>query len=194
MLTPVAIEKTAGPPAGSILHADYHSRLMTDLTAICRQANVPEHMIHRGMTQYCGPQEIEWVKHYAQHKKDSAGVCFVGQFKRSIDTVMMAMCCAFLRNYVDARIVTLSQLMQGANDGGVPEPSIMFIPNFFVDIGGGKQLAGHQAAVVYDILLERLVNGQMTILYISSMEALTTQYGGQFRSFLSDHWSEIKEG
>jgi len=181
-------------PPGSILHPEFHARLLADLTMICRTAKVPEPMIHKGMSAYCGPKEVEWMKNYFKHKKECAGVCFVGQFTRSIDTVMMAMTAAVLRNFLDARIITLSELLQDVDADDVPEPSIMLIPNFYVDMGAGKPLAGHQVSQVYDVLLRRVTSSQMTVLYVSSLEAMAAHYGAQFRAFIADHFHFIQEG
>lgn len=174
----------------SILNKEYHARLIEDIDHYASVANVPVHMIHEPMAKYCSPEEVAWFKGILlQREKGVAGLCLTGiDIKRPVETRMMAMACALLRNYVDARVVTMTTLLEEHKGGEVESPTVLFIPNFYVEYAGGKPNTNWQVNILQDILMRRLVEQKTTVIYVQSIEGIKKNFGESIGVFIEAHW------
>jgi hypothetical protein len=174
-------------PEDSVLDPVVHARLLLDIDHVCETANIPPMYLHRRMAPYCRDHEIAWVKGYPQAKIEGkiAGYRLIG---KNSEPRCMAICGAFLRNFIDARVVTLNKLIDDAQKGEAPDPTVMIIPNLFVATQGGKPLTAWQVSLLYDVLLARMVSGRMTVVYVEDMDALANAYGALMREHLLTHF------
>lgn len=173
--------------AVTILDKDAHARLLLDMEHIREVAHIPEYFIQQSMTNFCDTPEIEWMKGYHAHRQaGKAGLIFLGQ--KNSETRMMGMCGAFIRNFLDARVIPLNTLMQLQKEVHPPNPTVLFIPNLFLD-SFGKSLSAWQVQVIYDILLGRFTAGKTTVAYIESLEGFRNLYGNVAVDHLNQHYT-----
>lgn len=172
-------------PAGSVLDKQVHERLILDLPHVCEVAGVPPRYVHQSMKTVCHAQEIDWVANYNQNRVEGiGGVVLTGAASEDRG---MAITGALLRNFIDARFITLNQLIDGVSKGDVPDPSVMVIPNLFV-VTPGKGLTSWQIQSLYDVLLARYTASKPTVVYVQSMNGLADAYGKLIHDHLQNHF------
>lgn len=181
--------KEEKPPV-SILNEEFHARLIEDIERYADVANVPVSMIHEPLAQYCSSEEVAWIKGIMLHRENRvAGLCLTGiDSKRPVETRMWAMAAALLRNYVDARILTMTTLLDEHKDGEVESPTVLLIPNLYVEYAGGKPNTNWQVNILQDILMRRMVEKKITIIYVQSIEGLKKNFGEGIGVFIETHW------
>jgi hypothetical protein len=174
----------------SILHKEYHARLLEDIEHFADVANVPVSMIHEPLAKYCNADEVSWVKAIMLHRENGiAGLCLTGIDKsQPVETKMWAMGAALLRNYIDARVVTMGTLLEEHKEGEVESPTVLLIPNLYVEYAGGKPNTNWQVNILQDILMRRLVEKKTTIIYVQSIEGLKKNFGEGIGVFIEAHW------
>lgn len=176
-----------------LLKREQHGRLVDDLVRIAAQAGVPASALDRSMVDSgCSPEETEWVVHYHAHLAgdEPGGLILQGNFKPAPVLRMHAMAAAFLRNYMDARVVSLATLT--ADDAEDVNPRVMLVPDFFQDsTTGGAALPHYKFARLHGLLLERFSARRGSILHIDSMAGLRAAYGKSFSDFLLENWKII---
>jgi len=177
----------------SILHKEFHARLLSDLEHYAGVAGIPQHMIHEPMAKYCSPEECDWIKNIKLHReKGMAGLCLTGINKEyPVERRMMAMAAALLRNYVDARVLTMHSLLGEYENGEVESPTVLLIPNFYVEYSGGKTNTNWQVQILQDLLMSRMVAGKITIIYVQSLEGLRERFGESLGTFIEAQWTVL---
>jgi hypothetical protein len=169
----------------TVLDSQEHARLMSDIDHIAQVAGVQVKYIHQSMKDVCGETEINWVKSY--HKNRVRGIPgLVLEGVANPDSVCQSITGALLRNFIDARVIPLNQLLalQAAND--LPEPSVLLIPNLFVKMAEGAKsgIPAWKMQAVYDVLLGRATRNMPTVVYIQDREEMQKAYGVPFANFL----------
>ena len=110
--------------------------------------------------------EIEWFKKFNKEKGEHSGLMFHGS--SDVQTRMMALCGALVRNFIDARLVTLGNLvpMKESKEPTVDplEPTVLLVPNLHVKTHGGKPLTAWQIQILYDALISRMTLGKQTVV------------------------------
>lgn len=174
----------------SILDEEFHSRLIQNLDEIALTANIPVYLIKRSAKEFCTLNELDWLRGIKLHSGEgSAGLCIVGEQALPIDTKMMALGAALLRNYIDARVVPITDLVEAGTDmSSVPSPTVMLVPNFFIP-SGGKPLAGWNIQALHSILLSRFAAGKQTVLYVRDMPELLKVYGQGIHDHIQAHYT-----
>jgi hypothetical protein len=177
----------------SLLDPVVHARLLADIEGVCAMANIPRHMLHSSASEYCGPSELEWLTNYPVNKASGKGLLMTGKFTNpSPETRMMAMAGAFLRNFVDARLIPLNSLLEMVEDKVDCDATVLLVPNLYLR-QGGKTLPSWKMQQMYDHLLGRLTAGKLTVLYVEDMQAMAAEYGPAFLGHLTDHYREIHQ-
>lgn len=178
----------------SILDEVYHAKLIEDIDYYAGIAGVRVSMIHEPMAKYCSPAECEWIKKIMLHREaGKAGLCLTGiDTKHPAEDRMMAMCAALLRNYVDARVVTMRMLLEATEKGKeLPDPTVLLIPNFYVDFKGGKPSTNWQVQTLQDVLMRRMVDKKLTLIYVQSFSGLKECFGEGIAAFIEAHWQVL---
>jgi hypothetical protein len=177
---------TAAPapeaPAG-VLDPVRHARLIECKDEFCERANIPVKMLNTSAKPYLGEKALAWIKGYPT----TGNLLFTGYHKPGPETQMMALAAVLLRNFVDARVLALSNLID--QDYDPPECTVLLIPNLFVK-GPGKGLATWQVQKLYDALLTRHTRGKTTVAYVEDMQIMGDQYGTLFRQHMGE-WTHI---
>jgi len=198
-MTASVLEKKATPEwPYKLLHPDEHSRLVDNLSEVLRVAGVRPDFIDLPLSDFCGKAEVHWVRNYRQ--KTSAerkgGFMIVGVgVTPDPSTRMQAMASAFIRNYIDARVINWTELIptdMGAGD--CPDPTVLLIPDFYRITGQGSPMSNWQVQLLQGILMTRFAAGRATVLHLDSVEGkdLFKVFGESLVTFLVSNWDLIK--
>lgn len=173
-----------------ILDADFHERLLSDLDQVTEVAGIPKEMVWSRMVEYCVPDEIAWVKNMRTSKDH--GLAYVGAQEKAISQKMFAVVGACLRNYIDARIMSVQEVLSRLKNDVMPQPTVLLIPNFSMIKGNGGDIPQWQVSSLLGLLYTRLARGLKTVVYIESMEELDKFYGASFRKHLDSYYTKIE--
>jgi hypothetical protein len=168
----------------SVLDPVRHARLLDDLDHVCALANVKKSYVRESMTVFCDSTEVDYVVNFRVYREESPGLLLVG--KKNSEERCMAIAGALIRNFIDARVITLTALLDAADAKAVPEPTVMIIPNLFQK-SYGKQYSAWQLAIIYDILLNRWTTNRPTVLALEDLTALQQAYGLSFADHLKKY-------
>ena len=171
-----------------ILDRDYHDRLLTGLDKWTEIAGIPEEFVWSKLSRYCKDEDLAWVRELREDK--SHGMIYTGD--SNVEMKMMAITGACLRNYIDARFMTVQQVLSRLMDDDMPDASVVLIPNFCMEGVAGSDGSGSvlpwQSAKLLGWLYSRLAKGLKTVLYVSSMKTLEKHYGEAMAKHLKNHY------
>lgn len=171
-----------------------HARLIQDMEHICHTAGIQAKYVEESMVGKAREPEIEWFKKFNKEKDEHSGLMFHGS--SDVQTRMMALCGALVRNFIDARLVTLGNLvpMKESKEPAVDplEPTVLLVPNLHVKTHGGKPLTAWQIQILYDALISRMTIGKQTVVFVESLEGLGNDYGILFKELLLNNYKQIK--
>lgn len=170
-----------------------HERLLMDIDHICQVANIPKGMITHSATEFCAPEELEWLRNFRIHQAEGKGLLLTGAHSPSVEQKMMAMTAALLRNFIDARVLSINRVIECLEEGSAPDASVLLIPNFHRKHAEGRVFQAWKIQAVYDLLLSRLAQGKINVLYVESMSDMAKEYGSAFADHLALHY-KISEG
>lgn len=172
-------------PVSPVIDEQYHAQLLASIDEVTAHAGFPKSFIYKSSKEFCTPQEVEWIVKYRAHRaRNSGGLCVYGGGDR-ITSRFSAMAAALVRNYIHARVVSLSTFLDPdeALDG-----TVLFIPNFYIT-AEGKPLTSWQIQVVYDHLTKRFLEGKMTVVYVENLETMQKHYGPLVADFIGSEFT-----
>lgn len=180
-----------------LLNPQRHARFVLNLDNYAEIAGVPVDYIDKTMKELgCTEKEIDWVRHFPTlHQSEfKGGLMLVGtNFDPTPENRLMAMAAGFLRNFIDARVVSLDSLVRLMGNGEAFNPTVLIIPNFHrVSNTGGAGIPNWQFQQVYSLLMERFSTRRATVLHIDDEKRLVLDYGKSLSSFLYSNWSLIE--
>lgn len=159
-----------------------HEMLLADLSHWSRQAGIPEGFVFSSLTKYCDKKaELDYVASLMDPDEEVIGMMYLGKVGgASINDRMMAIAGVCLRNYINAKVMTVQDVIQSLKDNSMPSPSVLLIPNFFLSTKGGKHVADWQVSSLLGMLYKRQQEGKQTVLYISNQKDMASEYGDSF--------------
>jgi len=167
----------------SILDPEKHKSLIADIEGISSVAGVQVRFLDYSMSKFCGSKEIDWVVKFREYRKSGVpGLVLEGV--SNPDSRCQAIAAALLRNYIDARVIPIGTLIEQIKAGKVPMPSVLLIPNFFVEVEG-KGIPSWRMQEIYDLLLQRVVHNKPTVLYVQNSANLEKTFGKALTDLLS---------
>lgn len=172
-----------------ILNKEYHAALLNDVERFAATAGIPPSFVWSRLSQYCTEKEVLWVKRMrmgADH-----GMCYTGEFKVPIEDKMMAVAGACLRNYIDARVMPLQEVLARLKDDSMPHPTVLLIPNFCLAKGDGGDIPQWQSSSLLGLLYSRLARNLKTVLYVSQLPALEKHYGSACLKHINAHYTMV---
>lgn len=96
---------------------------------------------------------------------------------KTVPDRMRYMAGVFLRNFVDAKVMSVDRVISEHISEGV-DCSVLMIPNFFVAKSKGGGLSDRQLNILYNLLLDRYIDGDHTILGVKgSYDDLRQEFG-----------------
>jgi len=170
-------------PKDSILHEPKYEALVSDLENICKVAGMYNSMQYVWNTANgaLNDYEIGWILEY--HKQHEIGyflALFSGKHAIAQDK-MMRMVGAFLRNFIDARIYPLDEVLESEV---IADCRVLFIPDFhFSDLSSNTPK--WRVKKIYDMLQNRSRAGKQTVLYCQAAN-LQSNYGKLMESYIRE--------
>lgn len=172
--------------ASGLLNKAYHDRLIADLPSLAQTAGIPARFVWAPLSKYCNGAAFDWVANMAS--SESAGMVYIGKMPTPVEDTMMAITGAFMRNYLDARMMTVQDVLARLKTDSMPEPRVLLIPNFCLDKAEGGDIASWQVANLLGLLYSRMAKDLKTILYCGSIASLEKAYGSAFRDHIEAHY------
>lgn len=150
-----------------VLDSKVHQRLASDLEAFAERAGIPPEAICTALGDYVGPEEERWIREVLKSRRSpSPGFCYVGHW-HDVTHRMAGMCGALVRNFVNARVLTVERFVEER-----PDTAVVLIPNFHPG-----QIPGWMVAKLADAFVGR-AGIKSTVITASTFEALREDYGG----------------
>lgn len=165
-----------------VLDPEIHGRLVKEIESVARRANIPVQMVWTSMTKFCTDEEIDYVREL--RKKNAVGILglvYVGYGTEDgvpvIDR-MSAAAAACVRNYINAQVMMVNEIIQHTQAGTMPNPTVLLVPNFYV--GEDDKIPKWRSGALLDMLYSRRQEGLQTFLYVRDMNDLASDYGSSF--------------
>jgi hypothetical protein len=174
------------------LKPQVHDPLISQLQFIAEQARIPESYIrHVGAKEYCTEPEMVWIRNAKKNlKENDMGMIFHGPQVHSISKKMLAIGATLTRNYIDARVYTLAEVLDSLDSRSEepPDCTVLIIPDFCVaDYDIPKRLV-HK---LYGFLINRFVTKKGMIAYIDSYEVMANKYGATLTEYINGHYQSF---
>ena len=178
----------------SLLDKEVHKHLIADQERYATMAGISVQMLGQSAKGYLTPTEIDWLRGIKPLLKNGqANYCFVGPQKVSIHTKMMAITGCLLRNFIDARVMPLLNVLE--DEESALTPTVLLIPDFYTAGSGdktasmNKPLPAWQIPRLHSVLLSRMVSNKGTIVYASHLEKVKDCYGPGIDDLIQNHYT-----
>lgn len=182
-----------------LISEDAHGMLLADLDGYTRTAGIPEHFVWTSVKDYCTEEaEMDYVlsiKGSLQAKDGRViGMVYLGDVDgAAINDRMMSIAGICLRNYINAKVMTLQDVLGALKTDTLPgNVSVLLIPNFFSSRSDGGRIAEWEVAGLLGMLYKRQQEGKHTVLHVSSLKELAAEYGTSFKKHLDGKFAVIK--
>lgn len=177
-----------------VLDRAVHARLLENLDAYAEQANIPSYMVLQSMHTFCGKPEVDYMLHLRRLPQSGIyGMLYkAGENAATVHTRMMALTAACLRNFINARVMTVQDVIAQSKSHKFDQPTVLCLPNFFIRDSQGGKLATWDISVLLGVLYERHSSGLQTVVYVDDMMALGKEYGQVFKDHIENHFFAIK--
>lgn len=190
MLTPSLQEKAY---ATAVLNPEVHGRLVNDIENVAHRAGIPITMVWTSATEYCDEPELDYTRHLTQHALEGRyGLLYTGKkFGKGVTPIsmrMMALAGACVRNYIDARVMTVQDVLALVKKDVPLTCTVLLIPNFFLSKEQGGNIPSWQVSGLLSLLLNRMAAGLQTYVYIDDLSDMAAQYGEVFREHFATYF------
>ncbi len=173
-----------------VLDKDVHMRLVADIERISNMAGIPKELIWTSSKKFLSDSELEWIMKYEFHKKNlKAGLVITGGAGHAIEAKFMSMTGLLVRNFVDARMMIMQNVLDKLEKQKMSEPSVLLIPNFHIEKHAGGQLPAWKISNILGMLMHRHAAARMSILYVSDMDSLLADYGEVVYNHLVENYA-----
>jgi hypothetical protein len=178
---------------GLLLNDDVHGPLLKNIAEYCSMAGIPERLIYQSASNFLTDKQYQTFSQIKTFpERGLAGVVLYGNLQKPVEDIMGIITAVCLRNYIDARLMTVKKILDILKQSTEFSPSVILIPNFFIS----KLQGGHQAdwdiSTLLGFLMDRYNSGKITIVYVSSLINLRQEYGVAFYDHLTNHY--IQQG
>jgi hypothetical protein len=169
-----------------VLDQKCHARLIANRKKVCYDAGIQDKHLRESMIEYCNSEQVDWVRNFETY--EAAGIPgLVINYTEKPETVCQAIAGALLRNFIDARVMSLHSVLDACKEeADLLAPHVLLIPNLYLQAPAAT-LQPWRIEVLHDLLLDRKLHSRMNVLYVESMEGLKSAYGQPFANHLSDY-------
>ena len=190
----------ADPYHSGVLDKAVHERLVANLPHYVREAGISPHWVWTRLSETCGDDVVDYVRRINGHRTGGAiqGLALFRKPKSKADPAeqMSAIAGALLRNFVNARVMTLLNVLDALDDGEALSATCLLIPNFClntVEMGGkGDKLPAFKIQALYDLLVRRASAGRQTVVYSTDRETLGAAYGTAIQLHVETHFIKVE--
>jgi len=166
----------------------YHERLMADIQGTIQAANIPESYVWASLHKYCNEVEVDYVfdiKRHTDRDPPVFGMVYIGRVEgEPINDRMMSIAGTCLRNYINAKVMTLQEVLASLKAGEMPSPTVLLIPNFFLGKGSGGHIADWEVSSLIGLLYKRQQEEKQTVVYVGDWDGMILEYGQVFEDHL----------
>jgi hypothetical protein len=166
----------------------YHERLMSDIHGVAKTANIPESYVWTSIHKYCEAAEVKYVSEIKRHMDSEDpvfGMVYRGKIEGSpINDRMMSIAGMCLRNYINAKVMTLQEVLASIKNSDMPSPTVLLIPNFYLSKGSGGHIADWEVSSLIGLLYKRQQEEQQTVVYVGDWDGMKLDYGQVFADHL----------
>lgn len=172
-----------------VLDKDRHKPLISDLGRFAKMANIPARAVLTTATDKLTSEEMGLLTQMRKMRQEGCGgYYFEGEYDVPIELKLQALCGWCLRNYCDARVFTVSEILKMIKDDDMVEPSVLIIPNFFLAKKNGGDVSTWHRRELLDLLYSRFNKQKLTILYIEDIDLMAREYGASFARHLVNQY------
>jgi hypothetical protein len=178
-----------------LINETTHERLLSDLPHWARQAGIPEKFVFSSVYEFCtDEEEIKYVSSLLDPESQPIGMMYIGKVGgASINDRMMAIAGVCLRNYINAKVMTVQDVITNLREGDMPSPTVLLIPNFFLSSDNGGRIPEWLVSGLLGLLYKRQQEDKQTVLYISSIPELKSEYGPAFIEHINGKFVPITQ-
>lgn len=171
-----------------VLDYDTHWRLVLNLSGYAAQANIPEYYVYHPAKDVLIDSDLEYLEQWT--KLPDYGVYGGVMTSKSGDASdrMAAFVGVMLRNFVDARYITVQDIVATLKRGDTIDSKLVCIPNFALPKNDGGDYAHWEASAVSGWLMNRHSHGYQTVIYASSESRIAEVYGSTLGKIVSKHY------
>jgi hypothetical protein len=163
-----------------VLDPKEHGLLVREIESVARRAGIPIQMVWTSMKKFCTDDEVSYVRELRKKMKGGVlGLVYFGDVSGAqIIDRMSAVAAACVRNYINAQVMQVNDVIRETQAGTMPMPTVLLIPNFY--IGDDNEIPKWRSNALLDMLYTRKQEGLQTFLYVRSMKGLESDYGDMF--------------
>jgi hypothetical protein len=184
----------------SVLKPEVHSRLVSDLVGIARDANIPKEFIWTPLVQWVSETEIDYVRDFRRHAAQGIhGFVYTGlptDKDIAVSERMFSLAGAFIRNFIAARVISLGDLLSDLKADDPPMQTVVLVPNFYtrdkMTLRRGKTgspVSEWQLPALLGWLYDRMaMPTAQTILYVQDWDGMAEDYGEALTHHLTRHF------
>ncbi len=177
--------------ATGILNYKKHWRMVQNIGMYAEQSGIPEYFIYNTSEGILYSDDVEYLEGLGgQQAKGISGAVFEG--KNNFIDRMYCMVGVLTRNFIDARFITLQDLIKEIKAGNSPKSKLICIPNFALDKSEGGNVATWEMSNVLSWMLNSHSQGRQVVIYVESLDYINQQYGGVLRTHIDNHFLELK--
>jgi hypothetical protein len=169
-----------------VLDKKVHAPLIQSRQKVATRAGLGErhmHWIWDELPDSVGTGERDWMKTViARQERPRMGFVFEGKEKPALE-IMRAMTGALVRNFKDARIMPVSQIVQTVFDREDVEATVLFLPDACVpEVIHGLQPNARSAVV--QLIADRIRQREPVCFYAPSETAIVQSLGDRIRDLM----------
>ncbi len=164
-----------------------HYTLCQQLDSIADVAGVPVSLLNQSMREFCTKEEVEYVIHLFQH--DDAGAIYVGHTD-DVMVKMMAITGACVRNFIDARVRMLHDVLKGIKGDNPIDSRVVLIPNFCIG-NSDRGIADWESTHLFGWLQDRAFSKKPTFLGVSDFVHVEKRLGSLVANFIKNNYTRF---
>lgn len=177
--------------AAGILNYQKHWRMVQNIGMYAEQAGIPEYFIYNTSEGILLPKDVKYLEEFSsQFINGISGALFEG--KENFIDRMYCMVGVLTRNFIDARFITLQDLIKEIKAGNPPKNKLICIPNFALDKSEGGNVATWEMSNVLSWMLNSNSQGRQVVVYVETLDYINQQYGGVLRTHIDNHFLELE--
>lgn len=163
--------------ASGVLNYDTHSRMIPNIEFYAKQAGIPEQFIYTASDKILTERDLKYLNSWGHlGEKNLCGAYFTKASERYIERMQMIVA-VVLRNMIDAKVITVQNLVKELKNGNPVDSKLVCIPNLCISKHQGGDIATWELSSVVGWLLQRQGLGYQTVVYIEDVKYIEAQYG-----------------
>lgn len=162
--------------SSKMCNASKHEPIIANLDMVLFNSGVSLDALCTSALEVCTQPEIDFLMGYHQHGK---GLIYLGNVEH-VYKRMEAITAALVRNFVDARLITVHDLVELYSEGYL-EAQVVVVPDFFTKLCENKTHDEflRQKMNAYSFLIKLRQRGIRAIVYAHDLGMFVERHGGQ---------------